>query len=216
MSILCMRRKKSALSKIGAAVRFAGPSQRRTPGSICIGWSGRRDCLRNVGCPANECYVPRNTIRPRVKCRRLGFVRRRWNIRIWAGFAIVLLAVVSYIPVFSLFPVTRDFPWVNLLLFVVGIGLLAAGLKRAFREPVLYRGKIVGSILAGLSLSMFGLFCFGVFFASKNIPSAGSALRVGQTAPDFTLASAEGKPVALSDLLKSNRAVALIFYRGYW
>jgi len=143
-------------------------------------------------------------------------VRRRWNIRIWAGFAIVLLAVISYIPVFSLFPVTRDFPWVNLLLFVVGVGLLAAGVKRAFREPALYRGKIFGSILAGLSLSMFGLFCFGVFFAAKKIPSAEAALHVGQTAPEFTLTSAEGKPVALSDLLKSNRAVALIFYRGYW
>jgi drug/metabolite transporter (DMT)-like permease len=128
----------------------------------------------------------------------------------------VLLALLTYLPVFTLFPITRDFPWVNLLLFVAGICLLALGLKRAFREPTLYRGKIAGSILAALSLAMLGLFCFGTFVASKNVPSSNSALRVGQTAPDFTLANAEDKPVALSDLLKQNRGVLLIFYRGYW
>jgi peroxiredoxin len=39
---------------------------------------------------------------------------------------------------------------------------------------------------------------------------------VGQRAPDFALADANGKTVALSDMLKGNRAVLLIFYRGYW
>lgn len=143
-------------------------------------------------------------------------MRRRWNLRVWAGFALVLLGFVTYLPVFTLFPVTRDFPWVNLLLFLTGICLLALGLKRAFREPTLYRGKIAGSILAVLSLAMLGLFCFGTFVASKNVPSSNSALRVGQTGPDFTLAGADGNPVALSDLLKQNRGVLLIFYRGYW
>jgi AhpC/TSA family len=143
-------------------------------------------------------------------------VQRRWNIPIWAGFAIVLVAIISYIPVFSLFPLTRDFPWVNLLLFVVGIVLLAVGTRRAVREPNLYRGKVIGSMLTAVSIAMLGLFCFVMFVASKQIPGAESAIRVGQMAPDFTLANTDGKPVALSDLLKTNRAVALIFYRGYW
>ena len=141
---------------------------------------------------------------------------RRWNVPIWAGFAVVLLAVISYLPVFSLFPVTRDFPWVNLLLFLTGLCSLALGLKRAFREPKVYRGKVAGSILAGLSLATFGLFCYGIFFASKNIPHADSAPLVGQAAPDFALAGADGNPASLSGLLKRNRAVLLIFYRGYW
>jgi hypothetical protein len=132
------------------------------------------------------------------------------------GFAVVLLAFISYIPVFSLFPMTRDFPWVNLLLFLVGIVLLVVGLRRAVREQTLYRGKVTGSILTALSIGMLGLFCFIVFVASKQMPGTESAIRVGQTAPDFTLTNADGKPVAFSDLLKTNRAVALIFYRGYW
>ena len=143
-------------------------------------------------------------------------MRRRWNIPIWAGFAVVLLALFSYLPVFSLFPFTRDFPWVNLLLFLAGLCLLALGLNHAFREPKVYRGKIFGSILAVLSLATFGLFCYGIFIASKDVPHADNAPRVGQAAPDFTLASAGGSQVALSDLLQRNRAVLLIFYRGYW
>jgi hypothetical protein len=166
------------------------------------------------------CYTKQSTDSCGAACRTLNFIassmRRRWNLLIWAGFAIVLLALVSYLPVFVLFPATRDFPWVNLLLFLTGICLLALGLKRAFREPTLYRGKIAGSILAALSLAMLGLFCFGVFFASRNVPAPDTALRVGQTAPDFTLVNAEDQPVALSDLLRRNHAVLLIFYRGYW
>jgi AhpC/TSA family len=143
-------------------------------------------------------------------------VQRRWNIPIWSGFAIVLVALISYIPLFSLFPATRDFPWVNLLLFLLGLGLLGVGLRRAFVQPQTYRGKIAGSILAVLSVAIFGLFCFVIFYASKNIPAAGSAIQVGQTAPDFRLATADGKTLVLSDLLKTNRAAVLIFYRGYW
>jgi hypothetical protein len=43
-----------------------------------------------------------------------------------AGFTIVIVALVSYIPIFTLFPVTRDIPWANYLLFLLGGGLLAA------------------------------------------------------------------------------------------
>jgi hypothetical protein len=44
-------------------------------------------------------------------------LKRHWNVPIWAGFAIVIVALVSYIPVFALFPTTRDVPWANYLLF---------------------------------------------------------------------------------------------------
>ncbi len=38
-------------------------------------------------------------------------------------------------------------------------------------------------------------------------------LKVGDTAPDFTLNDQNGKPVQLS---KAASPVVLVFYRGYW
>jgi hypothetical protein len=143
-------------------------------------------------------------------------LKRRWNISLWAGFVIVILSVVSYIPVFALFPITRDIPWVNYLLFLVGFVLLGIGLRRAYREPGVYRGKISGPILSTLSLLIGGLFIFGVLVLTKQLPSASGALQVGQPAPLFTLADAAGKQTALADLVKGRRGVVLIFYRGYW
>ncbi len=40
-------------------------------------------------------------------------------------------------------------------------------------------------------------------------------IKVGETAPDFTLEDPDGKPVALSDY-KDKKTVVLVFYRGYW
>lgn len=40
-------------------------------------------------------------------------------------------------------------------------------------------------------------------------------LKVGDTAPDFRLPDADGKPVSLSELLSSGRVI-LVFYRGAW
>ncbi len=144
------------------------------------------------------------------------FVKRHWNIPIWAGFAIVIAAVVSYIPLFAVFPVTRDVPWANYLLFLAGGGLLAVGIRRAFRDPAHYRGKVSGSILGGFSVLLCGLFVAGIYYGGKQIPSAESALRTGQAAPSFMLQDTGGKQVASADLLKSHRAVVLVFYRGYW
>lgn len=133
----------------------------------------------------------------------------------WAGFAIVLLAAFSFLYLIQ-FPVTRDFPWVNLLLFAVGGCFLAVGLKRAFGSPERYRGKISGIVLGVLSLAIFGLFYYGTFVLTRDIPSASGAPHPGTQAPDFTLSDAGGKSVMLADLIRNNRAVLLIFYRGYW
>lgn len=143
-------------------------------------------------------------------------MKRRWNIVIWTGFAFVVAALVRYIPLFARFPATRDVPWVNYLLFLVGGFLLAVGIRRAFRDPEHYRGRISGAIAAGLSLVLFGFFVFAIVYAAKQIPSSESALRPGSAAPRFTLVDAAGRQVNSSDLLKGHRALVLIFYRGYW
>ena len=143
-------------------------------------------------------------------------MKRSWNLPIWAGFLIVIFALGSYIPIFTKFAATRDVPWVNYFLFLVGGAVLAWGLRRAYREPEHYRGKGSGTILGVLSVIFAGFFVFGTVYFTRQIPSAANAVHAGQRAPEFTLQDADGKQVALSDLANNHRAVVLIFYRGYW
>ncbi|HXN52126.1 MAG TPA: hypothetical protein VN943_09320 [Candidatus Acidoferrum sp.] len=153
-------------------------------------------------------------------------MKRRWNILLYAGFVLTLLAGFSYPLFFIRFPVTRDIPWVNWLLFGVALAVLSVGLWRAYRKPDLYRGKISGPILATLSVGIVAFFAYGVIWHSKEIPAAKAAPQVGQKAPDFTLPDTQGRAVTLSSLWGTSVAapatghadqwVLLIFYRGYW
>jgi len=148
----------------------------------------------------------------------------RFNWPIWAGFLLSLIAFFSYPFVFVQFPVTRDFPWANLLLFAIAVALLVFGVRRAFaRERTRpTRSKIVGSLLAALSVAILGLFIFATFIAARRLPASYGAPQVGQKAPDFSLSDANSKTVLLSELLSSSvngkapKGVLLIFYRGYW
>ena len=149
----------------------------------------------------------------------------RWNWFAWAGFLLSILAFVSYFTVLVRFPVTRD-PWVNFLLFGAAALFLLAGLKRAFTGLGSLGGKFVSSVLALLSISILGVFCFVVFRATRQLPASHGAPTVGQKVPDFTLRDTRGNLVSLSTLLSSppvtassgaaTQGVLLIFYRGYW
>ena len=150
-------------------------------------------------------------------------MKRRWNWHLYAGFLLCLAAFVSYPFVLAKYPVTRDVPWVNFLLFVVGGLLLVIGLQRAFGQAERYRGKISGPILGALSLLTLGFFCYVVFYMTK-LPPPSAALRVGQKAPEFVLLDTNNDAVALSSLLSTPmpdsqtppKGVLLVFYRGYW
>jgi hypothetical protein len=141
---------------------------------------------------------------------------RSWNWSIWLGFLFVLVGFLSYMTLFIRFPITRDFPWANLLLFCTGAILLVVGLVRAFGKPRAYRGKISGSILGIAGVFMIALFCYGFFYAARQVPLSSGTPRVGQKAPEFTLRDKDNKPVSLADLLSGSKAVVLIFYRGFW
>ena len=141
--------------------------------------------------------------------------KKSWNWSLWIGFVFALAAFVSY-GLFALFPITRDFPWANLVLFAVGGILLVTGLFRAFGKPQVYRGKILGPILAILGIFMFGFFSYVFFYVLRQVPASTGAPRVGQKAPEFTLSDQDGKDVSLQDLANRSKAVALIFYRGFW
>jgi hypothetical protein len=157
---------------------------------------------------------------------------KRLNWQIWAGFLLCFAAFFSYPFLFVNWPSTRDFPWANLLLFAIAVGLLAFGLRRAFAPGRRLISKIVAPILATLGVLVLGFFIFAAFIAARWLPASAGAPQVGQKAPDFTLVDTNNKPVSLSDLLtrpmeparpamvggaaRPPKGVLLIFYRGYW
>ncbi|HEU5314275.1 MAG TPA: redoxin domain-containing protein [Candidatus Udaeobacter sp.] len=141
--------------------------------------------------------------------------RKSWNWSLWMGFLFAVAGFLSY-TFFAQFPVTRDLPWANLLLFAAGGILLVLGLFRAFGNARVYRGKIFGPILATLAILMLGLFSYVLVYELRQVPPSTGAPRVGQKAPEFTLSDQDGKDVSLRDLVSRSKAVALIFYRGFW
>src|ERR1700682_6044975 len=122
-------------------------------------------------------------------------VMRRLNWPLWGGLLLVFIAVFSYVFVFVRWPVTRDVPWVPLLLFVVAAALLIAGWRRAGGRRVV--AAIVG--LAGFGLMAF--FTVSITVGTRRLPLAHGAPAVGQRAPDFALPDTSHHTVALSQLL---------------
>jgi hypothetical protein len=141
-------------------------------------------------------------------------VKRKWNWPLSVGFVVAVGGLFSY-EFFAEFPMTRDFPWANLLLFGIGAALLLVGLFRAFGRPQLYRGKVFGSIFVAISFFLFAFFAYEIFYVLRQVPISAQAPRLGEKAPEFALPDQNGKSVALADLLSPNGAV-LIFYRGHW
>jgi len=149
---------------------------------------------------------------------------RKFNWPIWTGLLLSLVAFFSYFSFFVWFPVTRDFPWANLLLFAMAAALLLVGLRRAFAadRPHPRLSKIAASVVAVLSLAIFGFFIAATFVIGRNLPASQRAPQVGQKAPEFSLSDTDGNSVSLSQLLaspingKKPKGVLLIFYRGYW
>jgi cytochrome oxidase Cu insertion factor (SCO1/SenC/PrrC family) len=147
----------------------------------------------------------------------------RWNLLPLGGFVVVLAAAVSYFTVFAYFPVTRDVPWLSLLLMAAGLAVSGAGTRRAYAQPGRWFGKASASLLSVLSVLLLGLFVFYTFSFSAQLPESAGAPQVGGKAPDFALPDQDGKEVKLSELVASlgtepgkDRYVLLVFYRGYW
>ena len=148
----------------------------------------------------------------------------RFNWPLWVGLLLTLAGGFSFLLVFVWIPATRDFPWANLLIFLVAAVLLFVGIRRGFasdrRRPTL--SKIVTSLVALFSFAFIALFIFSVFVFSRWLPSSTGAPHVGQKAPEFTLKDTTGTDVSLTQLLSEPvdgtppKSVLLVFYRGYW
>src|SRR2546425_12672684 len=121
------------------------------------------------------------------------------------GFVVAVGGLFSY-EFFAEFPMTRDFPWANLLLFGIGAALLLVGLFRAFGRPQVYRGKVFGSIFATISLFLFAFFAYEIFYVLRQVPLSAQAPRVRAKAPELLLPNQNGQPVALGELLSPNAA----------
>ena len=149
---------------------------------------------------------------------------KRLNWPLWLGLVVTLAAFLSYFFVFVLFPFTRDFPWANLVLFVIAGVLLFMGLRRGFASdrPHPTRSKIVSSIVSVFSLFVFAMFVFVIFVVGRSLPASKGAPQVGQRVPEFSLPDTSGRQVSINELLttringKAPKGVLLIFYRGYW
>jgi type VI protein secretion system component VasK len=149
---------------------------------------------------------------------------KKINWALWAGFLLSVFAFLSYPLLFVWFPVTRDFPWANLLLFVIALVLLVIGVRRAFSAGRSHptRSKIAAGVLGSLTVAVLALFVFSFLIMARWLPASHGAPQVGQKAPDFSLADTSGRSVSLTEILaqpingRAPRGALLIFYRGYW
>ena len=124
------------------------------------------------------------------------------NWPLWSGFLLSIVAFLSYPLVFERWPVTRDFPWANLLLFAIAALLVAIGLRRAFSPGRLRWMRITSGLFAAVvSVVIFANFVFTVFVRARHLPASAHAPRIGERALDFTLPDENGAPVSLAALL---------------
>lgn len=146
---------------------------------------------------------------------------RRFNWPLWLGFVLSVVTFFSYFAVFVWYPLTRDFPWANLLLFAVSAVLLLVGVRRALAGDR-RRSKIAAVIVATLGVVVIAFFLLAFFVGGRLLPASKGAPQVGQKAPDFSLNDSNGKAVTLNELLTTPingaapKGVLLVFYRGYW
>ncbi|HZD96090.1 MAG TPA: hypothetical protein VE133_17650 [Candidatus Sulfotelmatobacter sp.] len=135
------------------------------------------------------------------------------------------MAIALSFVVFLRVPGERAILWVSLLLVLPALFFAIVGVKRAFGQPQVYKGKVSSSILGVLVLAACALTVFG-WFEARLLPATGAAPQVGQKVPDFILADTQGNKVSLTQLLghgdaaqtngAAPKAVLLVFYRGYW
>lgn len=135
---------------------------------------------------------------------------RGFNFLALAGPLLAVVGLLSYFLYFSMWPVFRDFPWLNLLILAgaVGVSLMAwprarSGLGRAGAGAGLF-----------VSVALLGLLCFYAFHLSYQLPDAGRVVDDGTRIPAITLASWDGEQIDVA--AAANDKLILVFYRGHW
>jgi peroxiredoxin len=140
---------------------------------------------------------------------------RGLNWPLWTGFFLSPIAFLSYPFVFERWPITRDFPWVNLLLFGLAALLLVVGLRRAFAPGARRWLRLTtGLVATTVSVALFANFALSVFVHGRQLPASADAPRVGERAPDFTLPDESGAPISLASLLSPTSGAGVPVSKG--
>src|ERR1044072_6672117 len=107
---------------------------------------------------------------------------KRLNWQIWSGFVLSLIAAFSYPFVFVRWPMTREFPWANLVLFAIALVFLFVGLRRAFKPGKRIASKIFSTLAAAFGVFLLAGLLFLFFVMGSWLPKSSGAPLVGQEA----------------------------------
>src|SRR6476659_7904468 len=97
---------------------------------------------------------------------------KRINWWIWTGFLLSLIAAFSYPFVFVRWPVTREFPWANLVLFAIAFVFLFLGLRRAFKPDKRIVSKIFSSLAAAFGVLLLAGLIFMIYVMGSWLPKS--------------------------------------------
>jgi hypothetical protein len=131
---------------------------------------------------------------------------KKRNHLVWVGALLSLFGLVSYFTIFARFAVLRDFPWLNLPLVLIGLGLSIWALQRRL-SPWSAIGALMSAACAALLVGY-------VFILSDQLPDVATVIEVGAPAPAFSLSDHTGATVELADF--EGKPLVLVFYRGFW
>ena len=135
---------------------------------------------------------------------------RKKNHAAWLGPLIAIPGFLSYYTVFYMYPVLRDFPWLNLLILGGAVALSVAAVRRA--TPGWGRfGSIAGLFVSAGLLTLLSFYCFVL---SYGVPDPNRVVADGTRLPPITLASWDGTQIDVA--AASRDTLILVFYRGHW
>ena len=121
---------------------------------------------------------------------------------------VIAIGAVAAYPLLLRVAAVRNHPEGYVVAFAVATALSIVAVVRA-------RSRRWPAWIA-LAISSFLLVGGGWFnFVAARVPDTPTALRVGETPPDFTLPDASGRSVSLADY-RGKKPVVIVFYRGYW
>lgn len=130
---------------------------------------------------------------------------------IWLGPLLAIAGCITYFWIFSQFPITRDFPWVNLPMAALGfllslIALLKWKKSGKFMQFILGAGTAVSAFFAGI------LFLY-VFVISSNMPMP-KVLGFQKDPKTLSLQATGDRTISLGD--HPDKRILVSFFRGYW